>query len=104
MYFHNNQYSRIPRHPLEDARKAPAIHLLPAIQELYPEIQLRFEEDNFDPTKAQGWYWLLLAGRIYLVTPEPRVLYSDNVFDLLKVFVDANPRVQEEKQEDPDDS
>jgi hypothetical protein len=32
---------------------------------------------------------LLLAGRVYLVSPEPRVLYSDNVSDLLKVYVDS---------------
>jgi hypothetical protein len=89
VYFHNNQYSRTNRHPLEDADKAPPVHLLPAIQELYPEIPLRFEEDKFDPTTDEGWYWLLLAGRVYLVTPEPRVLYSENLSDLLKVYVDS---------------
>lgn len=96
VYFHNNQYSRIQRHPLEDADRAPPIHILPAIQELFPEIPLRMEEDHFDPTQNQGWYWLLLAGRIYLVTSEPRVLYSDNLCDLLKLYVDAHPQSQEE--------
>lgn len=90
VYFHNSQYSRCARQPLEDIQKAPAVHVLPAIQELYPEIKLRFEEDMFDPTKAgTEWFWLLLAGRVYLVTPEPRVLYSENVSDLLKVYVDS---------------
>lgn len=90
MYFHNNQYSRIQRHPLTDVKNAPPVHVLPAIQELYPEIPLKFEEDKIDPTKNQGWYWLLLAGRIYLVTPEPRVLYSDSISDLLKVYLDTS--------------
>jgi len=89
VYFHNTQYNRITRHPLEDIRNAGAVHVLPAIQELFPEIQLKFEEDKFDPTKTgQGWFWLLLAGRVYLVTPEPKVLYSENVSDLLKVYID----------------
>jgi len=69
------------------------VHVLPAIQELYPEIQLKMEEDRFDPTKAgEHWYWLLLAGRVYLVTPQPRVLHSDNIMDLLKVYVDATSK------------
>ncbi len=90
VYFHNSQYTRGVRRPIEEIRTAPAAHVLPAIQELYPEIRLRYEEDMFDPTKPGGeWCWLLLAGRVYLMTPEPRVLFSDNVADLLKVYVDA---------------
>jgi len=90
VYFHNSQYTRTQRHPLADIRNATAVHVLPAIQELFPEITLKFEEEKFDPTKpGKEWYWLLLAGRVYLVSPEPRVLYSDNVSDLLKVYVDS---------------
>ncbi len=88
VYFHNSQYTRIPRHPLADIKNAPPVHVLPAVQELFPEIPLRFEEDGIDPTKDQGWYWLMLAGRIYLVTPDPKVLHSDNVSDMLKVYID----------------
>jgi hypothetical protein len=74
---------------MEDMKNAGAVHVLPAIQELFPEIPLKFEEDMFDPTKTgQGWFWLLLAGRVYLVTPEPKVLYSEDVTDLLKVYID----------------
>jgi hypothetical protein len=93
VYFHNSQYIRTARHPLQDLKNASAIHVLPAIQELFPEIPLKFEEEKFDPSKgAEGWYWLLLAGRIYLVTPEPRVLFSENVADLLKVYIDSTAR------------
>lgn len=89
VYYHNSQYSRIPRHAISDIANAPPVHVLPAVQEIFPEIPLRFEEDRLDPTRDQGWYWLLLAGRVYLVTPEPKVLHSDSVADLLKVYVDA---------------
>ena len=93
VYFHNSQYSRITRHPLADIRNAGAVHVLPAIQELFPEIPLKFEEDKFDPTRSEGWYWLLLSGRIYLVTPEPSVLYNENISDLLKVYIDRTTKL-----------
>jgi hypothetical protein len=89
VYFHNSQYVREKRHPIEDLQNAPPAHVLPAVRELYPEIRLRFEEDRFDPTvPGKEWYWLVLAGRVYLVTPEPTVLYSENLLDLLRVFVE----------------
>ena len=93
VYFHNNQYARVTRHPLSEIRTAPPVHLLPAIQELYAEIPLKLEEDLMDPTKSQGWYWLLLSGRIYLVTPEPSVLYNENISDLLKVYIDRTTKL-----------
>jgi hypothetical protein len=92
VFFHNSQYVRTQRHPLADFKNAKAVHVLPAIQELFPEIALKFEEDQFDPTKPGGWFWLVLAGRVYLVTPEPAVLYSDNVSDLLKVYIDKTKK------------
>lgn len=99
VYFHNSQYTRIPRLPLAEIKRAPAVHVLPAVQELYPEIQLKFEEDAFDPTQAgQGWFWLLLAGRVYLVTPEPAVLYSDSVLDLLQVYVSSKNTTPDSKK------
>ena len=89
VYFHNTQYTRAKRQPLEKFHDADPVHVLPAVRELYPELPLKFEEDCFDPTKGgQGWYWLLIAGRVYLISPEPRVLYSENIIDLLKVYLD----------------
>jgi hypothetical protein len=91
VYFHNSQYVRGMRQPIEEIRSAAPVHVLPAVQELYPEIKLRYEEDMFDPTAAsKEWCWLLIAGRVYLLTPEPSVLYSENLCDLLKVFVERN--------------
>lgn len=86
VYFHDSQYSRTARHPLEDIENAPAGHVLPAIQQLFPSIPVRFEEDRFDPTKGEGWYWLILAGRVYLVSPEPAVLHAENVLYLLHYY------------------
>lgn len=89
VYFHNSQYTRCVRQPINEMQNASPVHVLPAIQELYPEIELKFEEDMFDPTKpGKAWFWLLLAGRVYLVTPEPAILHSENICDLLKTYVD----------------
>lgn len=96
VYFHNSQYTRATRHPLNDIQNASAVHVLPALQELFPEILLKFEEEKIDPTKpGGGWYWLLLAGRVYLVTPEPRVLFSENITDMLKIYVDTTQKDKE---------
>ena len=91
VYFHNSQYARMQRQPFADLASASPVHVLPAIQELFPEIPLKFEEDKIDPTTDQGWYWLMLAGRLYLVTPEPKVLHSEHVGDMLKAYIDSRP-------------
>lgn len=60
--------------------------MLPSILELHPEIPVVYEENPFNPTVGKGWYWLLLPGRVYLVTPEPRVLYSEDALAMLDVY------------------
>ena len=88
VYFHNPGFERVARVALEEPEQ-PAIHMLPSLFQLYPDIPVRFEEENVDPfRKQQGWYWLLVPGRIYLVTPEPRVLYSQDCRDLLGFYLD----------------
>lgn len=86
VFYHNPQYERTLRCKAEDVPGAPALHVLPDLLELHPEIPLRYEEDEYDPTAPGGWYWLLIPGRIYLVTPEPRVLYSEDALALLDVY------------------
>lgn len=86
VYFHNSQYKQQPRRELKDFSSSPPVHVLPAIRQLYPRMPIKYEEDHFNPNSSQGWYWLLLAGRVYLVTPDPRVLYSDNILGLLDYY------------------
>lgn len=87
VYFHNPEFSRIKRLSCADA-PVPAIHLLPSIHQLYPDIPVRFEEECLNPTESSGWYWLIVAGRIYLVTPEPKVLYSEDATAMLGYYLD----------------
>lgn len=86
VYFHDTQYKQQQRRPLQDLQNAPAVHVLPAIRQIHPSIPIRYEEDHFDPSKSNGWYWLLMAGRVYLVTPEPLVLYSADLVVLLRYY------------------
>jgi hypothetical protein len=83
VYFHNSSYERAPR----DLARGP-IHLLPSLRQVHPEVPVRFEEDHFDPTSSQGWYWLVVAGRVYLVSPEPKVLYSEDATAMLGYYLD----------------
>ena len=86
VYFHNTQYKQQPRRSLQDLQNAPAVHVLPAIRQIHPSIPIRYEEDHFNPSKSEGWYWLLMAGRVYLVSPEPQVLYSTDLVVLLRYY------------------
>lgn len=86
VFFHNPVFTRIVRRPLED-EEAPAIHTLPSVFQIYPEIPVRFEEENVDVTRDNGWYWLLVSGRIYLITPGPHIVYAEDARDMIGVYV-----------------
>jgi hypothetical protein len=89
VFFHNSEYQRVPRAKLEALDSAPSEHVLPALMQLYPMISVKYEEDNFDLTHTgsgprSDWWWLLVAGRIYLVAPDKTVWYSPSVTSLIQ--------------------
>lgn len=91
VYFHNAQYERIPRIPFSRAHEGDPLHLLPALRQLYPEVDLLYEEDRLDLVDGPGrWVWLAVPGRIYLVGPDGRVYHSDNVTALLRLYVETS--------------
>lgn len=87
VYFHNPEFSKIKRQMWHEENVEP-IHIISNIRELYPEVKVVFEEDNFDPSVSAGWYWLLVAGRIYMVTPEPKVLFCSDLSTLIGFYID----------------
>ena len=91
VYYHNSQYQRVKRQDVSQVPPLDPIHSLPSLARLYPDIKIRFEEDFIDPTKPDGWYWLIVAGRIYMVTPKPSILYSDDLSSLVRLYKDAHP-------------
>jgi hypothetical protein len=88
VYFHNPGFERLPRRPMAD-KAAPAIHVLPSLCQLFPEVPVRFEEDAFDPTRDTGWYWVVASGRVYLVGPGPRVFYNPDARAMLREYVQS---------------
>lgn len=92
VYFHNAQYERIARIPFSRVDEGDPLHVLPAIRQLHPDVEVRYEEDRLDLAAGPGqWVWLVVPGRIYLVGPDGRVYHSPNVTSLLRVYLDSRP-------------
>ena len=94
VFFHNSEYQRIPRAALETFSTSSVEHVLPALMQLYPSIGVRYEEDPVDlsDTARRGepeWFWMVVAGRVYLVDPSRKVWYSSDVTSLLGVYLSA---------------
>jgi hypothetical protein len=99
VFFHNNDYQRISRADLKNFREASPAHVLPALMQLYPDIGVKYEEDQMDLSEGpsssttnsgsgNGWYWLVVAGRVYLVGPGKKVYYSPDVTSLMGVYLE----------------
>ena len=91
VFFHNSEYQRIPRAPLDAFGASGVEHVLPALLQLYPDIRLAYEEDRMDLSDtappASDWFWLVVAGRVYLVDPRRAVWYSRDATSLLRVYL-----------------
>lgn len=100
MYFHNQHYERIPRQNLDMIKlHGDPLHTLPALCELYPEISILYEEDHFMHQKSlPKWFWLIVAGRIYLLSPEKHIYFADNINALLHVWIEKNPQKTKNKK------
>ena len=93
VFFHNSEYQRIPRAALDALGAAGVEHVLPALMQLYPDIRLLYEDDRMDLSDtappASDWFWLVVAGRVYLVDPRRAVWYSRDATSLLRVYLAA---------------
>ena len=86
MYLHNPNYQRLPRAPIEDLAQDP-VQVLPALCELYPEIEVLYEEDPI--MQAKSWAWIVFPGCIFLLTPTKQVLHSKQLTALIKKFLET---------------
>jgi hypothetical protein len=92
VFFHNSEYQRKPRAALEALGTAGVEHVLPALMQLYPSIKVRYEEDCVDLSESLSirgneWFWMVVAGRVYLVDPERSVWHSSDVTSLLRIYI-----------------
>lgn len=88
VYFHYPSYERRVQIPLPRIRSGTeAVHSLAPVMELYPEIYLCFEDENW---KRDSWNWALMGQCVYLVEPShQRVWYAPSIVTLLGVFLKA---------------
>lgn len=87
VYKHEPDYKR-PLPPDLDCVKAnpdSAMICLPSIYQLYPQVQLAYEDETFDiipnssttePADSEKWRWFLLAGKMYLVNKKSSQAYK----------------------------
>lgn len=84
VYFHNPGYERSKRAGLEQLAEAPAIHVLPSLCQLHPEVPVLFEDEVIP---GDRWAWLVAAGRVYLCAPGRRVFYDRRAQRMLAVYL-----------------
>lgn len=61
---------------------ASAVHILPCLMQIHPEIGVLYEEDDMDSTN-QGYNWLVVGKRVYLLSPDGAVHFHENIVGLL---------------------
>ena len=92
MFFHNPTYDRIARVEYNQLKPTTdAIQILPALLELQPDIDVKYEEDHFMHLNTlENWTWLLVSGRIYLIQPDKKILYAHDITTLFEIFMKNN--------------
>lgn len=86
VYFNNQHYERRRPFPKEAAKVSTgekgAIHLLSASHQLYPDVEILFEDDHFSLLESDSpgrFRWLMVASEIYLLSPENKVFASKDL-------------------------
>lgn len=86
VYFHNPRYESRLQERLDvqsvSLGTAEAVHTIPCLLQIHPEIGVLYEDDDADGT-AQGYSWLVAGKRVYLLSPGGAVHYHENVVGLL---------------------
>lgn len=91
IFFHNPSYTKRmqERTNLEGLcfGDLDAVHIVPCMMQLYPEIQILHDDGEFNVSgaKAGQYHWLLCGHRVYLLTPKGP-FYDPNVVVLLAYY------------------
>ena len=96
VYFHNPSYERLKQYrdlvSEISVGNCDAVQVIPCILQLFPQIELLYEEEIFDLTTpismSDKYYWILAAKRVYLLTPELNLFYHKNCVMLLALYID----------------
>lgn len=93
-YFHNSKYERrmqkVDDFPAMMRGECDAIQVLPCIQQLFPDIEVLFEEDAFSPVRfAESdpeFRWIMSSKRLYLLVKGKGLMYHKNPLVTLAAF------------------
>ena len=86
VYLHLPEYERSPQLDLDSVRSGEhPISTLAPISEMYPEINLCYEDDTLKPG---AWNWVVMGQRVYLIDPaRANVYYSPNLIRTMAAYV-----------------
>lgn len=93
-YFHNSKYEKRMQ-IIQDSDGISRgdydpIHALPCLMQIYPEIEVLFEENRFDPSnQSREASWVMCGKRIYLLVRGKGVMYHPNPCVALAAFQKA---------------
>lgn len=101
VYFHNPKYeSRLQERNNIDAinkGSCEGVHILPCIMQIYPEIQVVYEGDDFgtnilEPDNKDNCdTWVVAGKKVYLLMRNGVLYYDKNLVSLLNLHI-ANKR------------
>lgn len=91
VYFHDPAYSKRIQERTDMEALAYGtkefVHIVPPIMQLYPEIDLVYEEEHINPDTHGRYSWMLAGHRMYLLTPKGPPVYDPNIVVLLGYFL-----------------
>ena len=107
VYFHYPRFSRRPHFELKKIPKA-ALHMLPLIVQLLPDIPIVHDDDSFVPALMSAaprgskpppslataqWFWLVCCGAFFLVNvAENRIFSAPTLTPLVALFLKSSER------------
>jgi hypothetical protein len=91
-YFHNPAYQIQQQERSETQRVSngtiEAIHVIPPLMQLYPDIEIMYEEAHIDllhPCKT--FAFVIMGKRVYLLTPNRRIFHHPNITILVQLYI-----------------
>jgi hypothetical protein len=93
-YFHNPGFC-VQTQERSDTEKVSkglveALHVLPPLMQLYPDIEVVYEEAQIDLLHPSVHFSFVIMGKkVYLLTPNRQIYYNTNVTILIKLYIDS---------------
>jgi hypothetical protein len=91
-YFHNANY-KLQQQERRDVTsvstgKIEALHVIPPVMQMYPDIEILYEESHIDLLHASKTFAFVIMGKkVYLLTPHKHIYYHPNVTVLVEMYL-----------------